>query len=144
MNVSRKLLAGFLILSGIMPLMAAVFSAFNQPQIMQMFNFGAVTATPELTKSIIIMGAAMIPGSIIQFIAAIWVWKGRPEGITLALWAGIIILMVSLYLVVAMNLHNISDPMLYSFDLAKGIIITALSLYARSKQQAAAPALNFS
>jgi hypothetical protein len=136
MNLLTKTLIGMLIISGIMPMMASLFATFNQPMLMQMMNLQTVS-TPEIQKALLLLGAAMIPCSAIQFIAAAWIWKGKPQGVTLAIWVGILISAIGFYLTATMGIYNISDPMLGAMDIFKGIIITVLSYAVSGKKEKA-------
>ena len=56
MKTVTKMLIVILTISGLMPLMACIFAAFNQETIMEMFHL-ASASTPDLEKTIVILGA---------------------------------------------------------------------------------------
>jgi len=93
MKATTKILIAVLIISGLMSLIACVFAAFNQPKLMEMFHLTSAS-TPDLQKTIVIMGAAMIASVLIQFLAAAWIWNGKGEGLTLSLWFSFILITV--------------------------------------------------
>lgn len=56
---------------------------------MEMFHLTSAS-TPDLEKTIVIMGAAMIASVLIQLFAAAWIWKGKAEGLALSLWVSLL------------------------------------------------------
>ena len=132
MKTVTKILIAVLIISGLMPLMACVFAAFNQPMLMEMFHLTSAS-TPDLEKTIVILGAAMIAAALIQFLAAAWIWKGKAEGLTLSLWVSFLLISAALYMFIFFIRYNINDSMLFAIDLVKGFLILALTLYVRKK-----------
>ena len=131
MNLVSKILIAVLILSGIMPLMASYFAIFNHQKIREMFNITAAS-TPDLEKSTGIIGSALIFAAVIQFLAAIWIWKRKEEGYSLSLWVGYMLIGAGLYMFIFFRLHHISDPF-YLVDLVKGAVILMLTFWARKK-----------
>ena len=132
MKLIKKILIAILIISGLMPVIACIFAAFNQPMLMEMFHLTSAS-TPDLEKTIAILGAAMIPGALMQFLAAGWLLKGKEEGFTLTLWGSFMLISATLYMLIFFKLHNISDSSMFAVDFGKGILTLVLVLYARKK-----------
>ena len=126
-----KILIAVLILSGIMPLMVSYFAVFNHQKIMEMFHLTAAS-TPDVEKSTGIIGSAYVFAAIIQFLAAIWIWKRKDEGYALSLWVSYMLIGAGLYMFIFFRLHHFSDSY-YLVDVVKGVIIVTLTLLAKSK-----------
>ena len=132
MKTVTKILITVQIFSGLMPLAACVFAAINQKKIMEMFHISTSTS-PDLEKIIVILGAAMISGALFSFLAAGWIWKGKPEGYVLSLWVSVMLISASIYMLVFFSIHNINDPLFFVIDLIKGFLILALTIVAKRK-----------
>lgn len=132
MKIISKILSVALVLSGIMPLMAVVFSYTDQQKVMELFQLNTAP-TPELQIVIVMMGAALIFASVIQFIAAVWVWNGREAGLSLSVWVGIMLLAAGVYMIAGLSKLGVADSKFYIVDLVKGVIILGLTIAARKK-----------
>ena len=132
MKKLTRILAVVLVISGLMPFMATVFAAVDQSKIAEMFHFTA-TVSPELQVTFVMMGAALIFASVIQFLAAAWVWKGKVEGLWLSSWVGIMLIAAGVYTFAVLSKFGISNPSFYAVDLIKGVLILLLTVVALKK-----------
>lgn len=127
MKTTKTILFVLLVLSGLMPLTASVFSAVAHEKIAAMFHLVAVP-TPDVDKLIVIMGSAMVANSIFQFLAASWVRKGMIEGFYLAFWLGVSLMIASAYMYVFFGMYEVADASLCVIDFIKGAAIFILSM----------------
>ena len=135
MKTTTKILIAVLILSGLMPLAACYFAIFDQQKIMEMFHLTA-SSTPDLEKTIGIVGAALVMAAIIQFLAAAWIWKRKEEGFALSHWIGIMLISMGIYMFIFFRLHAFNDSF-YIVDLVKGILILTLTIMAKRTTKSA-------
>jgi hypothetical protein len=136
MKPVNKILIALLIISGLMPSVACLFAGANQGKLMEMFHLTSAP-TPDLEKTIVIMGAALLFAVIMHFLAASWIWVGQIYGLFLSCWIGITMILASAYMLVFFSQHNIDDSSLYIIDLVKGGLIFGLSVYAIKKAKTA-------
>lgn len=133
MKTLMRILALVLVLSGLMPLMATFFAATDQLMIMEMFHFTG-EPNPELQLTFVMLGSALIFASVIQFLAAVWVWKNKIEGVKLSIGLAIVLIASGGYIFAVLSTLGINDPSLYAPDLFKGSIILLLSVVALKRR----------
>ena len=138
MRILLRVLAVLLVISGLMPLMATLFAATDQSNIMEMFHFTAAPTT-ELQVTFVMMGSALLFTSVIQFLAATWVWKAKPAGLQLSIVVAIIMLAASSYIFAVLSGLGINDPSLYAVDAVKGVSSLALAGIALKNKASLSP-----
>ncbi|MEQ8325348.1 MAG: hypothetical protein RID18_13540 [Cytophagales bacterium] len=133
MKITNRILAIVLVISGLIPFMNTILAATNQSMIAEIFKFNTAPS-PELQLTFVMLGAAGLFASITQFLAAVWVWTGKKEGLKLSMVVGIILLSASLYIFIGLTKFGVNDPSLYAPDTIKGLLILVLTIVALRKR----------
>ena len=133
MKIINRILAVVLVLSGLMPFMTTILVATDQSMIAEIFKFDT-TLSKELQVTFTMMGSALIFASFTQFLAAVWVWSDKAEGLKLSMFAAIMLLIASFYIFIVLSKFGVNDPSFYALDMVKGLLILVLTIIALRKK----------
>jgi len=133
MKIINRILAVVLVLSGLMPFMTTILAATDQSMIAEIFKFDT-TLSSELQITFVMLGSALISSSIIQFLAAAWVWTGKSEGLKLSILVAIMLIIASLYIFIVLSKFGVNEPSFYAIDMVKGLLILGLTIVALRKR----------
>ena len=130
MKLATKILIGFLVLNTLMPIMFTVMGLADPASLVGAFGIGLNSesvAVGALLPSFTLVVAAWTVLSII------WLMQGKREGLTLAVWLGVLCLIAGVLNGVVFARMG-RNPLVDMPDAVRGLLILALCWWASSSQ----------
>ncbi|HYD20439.1 MAG TPA: hypothetical protein VEB40_03105 [Flavipsychrobacter sp.] len=115
----KKALSVVLFLSGTMPIFLGIMCLVAYPSALEMLK---LSDSPDVFQAVTLFGVCLIPLGILQYMAGYWTWKNIWQGIVLARYSGLLIVLDGFLLYTILSRPDLGVP-----DMAKGLLITILS-----------------